>query len=422
MSKYTIYIIWLMLYFTAFEGFGIRSESWGGLGSSFIGWYGILQLVTLLLALIIPLKYNWKIELQKYNVIFNSYKYIAILLIIIIIQSYFETLLYRDVTLYNIITNFIKMRYIYYYYIFIVLIGYKNGIKIAINSLLFYSIISALIALVLISTGGNDLVTKVSNSSDIGREFRVIIPTSMLIIAGLYFFITKSLLENKLVYIFSGILCFIATVLQMHRTLLITTALVSVYAILLNSKMKILNLLIAFISLAILSVIFYLILGEVGVSSHDFSQNINLSLNEFLTLDGTFGLRVFLVTNGLSYVIKNYLILGTGLNWEDNFYFEDYFENNFVAGPTYDSGYFSIIIVFGIAGLLTYAYLFKTIFSSLNISIKSMNVETKITSRALKVILVYILISAITSDNFLTYNATFIFTLLVALATFQKLK
>ena len=70
--------------------------------------------------------------------------------------------------------------------------------------------------------------------------------------------------------------------------------------------------------------------------------------------DNGASMRFGMIRNGLAFVIQNYYILGLGLDWTPIQNAVDYNFFQFAETPTLDNGYFNIIIVFGVLGLLLF--------------------------------------------------------------------
>lgn len=410
------YIIWFLLLFTSFEGFGLRTESWGGLGISGLGWYGAMQLLVLGILLIVPFLFKLNYFFDPKRRMGLPSKLILLLLLIALMQSCIVSLFSNDITIYQIFTNFIKMKYVLMYFIFVYLLSRRNGINIALNSIAISALISSGILLYIVIAGVELPAVKILTSNTIGREFRILLPTGMLISAGFfYMLINFRFKSNALVYLVGVFVCLIPIVLQMHRTILTTFFLTIIYSILKLYRFSIKNtiLLILLSSVVVFGVL--TVLNEINYSPDKIIDSANSASDDIGSLSGTFGTRVFLPFNSLSYVAKNYFIFGIALNWEEMLDYSEYIDNQFVAGPTLDSSINNIIIVYGILGVIVYTFAFIRLFSVFNYLIKNGNNRIKMSVYPLFFLFVFMILSCISTDNFIVSNATFFFTFILAL-------
>lgn len=400
--KIITYSLWILLYFTSFEGFGLRTFSWGGLGKSSLGWFGVLQVIVAMLIFTAPL-------LLKKRLIFKEILTIPLLLLNLLLLL----VLFQAMFINGSFSNFLKLRYIYIHFLFVLLLSLPNGLKIAVRALIFCALLSSFLATYIILTGYTSDVITVLESDMADRTFRVLLPTSMLIAIGFFINISKFQIDKGFKYLLFSIICFVPLVLQMHRNVLISLSLVILYSIYKLNKLNLKNFATLLVTLCgiILGSIF--VFSRIGFTYGIFVESLSISQEEIFSVGGNFGIRVFLVINSFTFTIKNYFPIGVGLKWEGVDDHAKYLIDQFVAGPTLDSGFANIIIVFGLLGLFVYIYLFYSIYRGLTFLVKNYFYRTL--SFGLLFSFIYLLITSISTDNFLIYNSSFIFTLVVSI-------
>lgn len=416
--KYWYYVLWFLLIFTSFEGLGLRNPSWGGLGYSNLGWYGTLQLFTLVLSLCIPFLYKPRFFFNRKNIMGLPAKLVFLLLPLIVLQSFIILLFSNEVTLTEILTNLVKMKYVVYYFIFVYLLSRPNGISIGINSMIASALIASLIVFYFVLSGHTTEAIKLSTSDISGREFRIILPSAMLISFGFFYFFSILKLKKNFLVIIGIILTFGAALLQMHRSVIIALILTTVFALFKLYGIKGRNILYIIAVIGIIAFGITIVFKTTEYSIDKIILSFFNTAEEIKSKTGNFGVRFYLPINSFKHVLNNYLILGVGLNWETINNVTSYISmDKYYATPTYDSAFNNIIVVYGLVGILVYVFLFKRLFSSLiQIINKTNDKYRKSICFTVLFTLVYSLLTGTSSDTFIIQNSAFIFTLNIALA------
>ena len=416
-------IIWIILFFAYFEGFGLRTNSWGGLGHESLGLFGVIQLSFLVLSLLLVVTKSYRHNFNNRSSISKSVKLIFFLIVVIAIQSVFQSFDKNNPSLAELLQNLIKFKNIYIYFIFVYLLNQKNGLTIAFNSINLAAIISCVIVVYIYLFKFEQATTNILISNDVTRSFRIIMPTAMLISFSFFYYLTKYFTQKKLRYAIIALITFCIVFMQMHRTVIISLIIVTLFAVLVlltfNIKQILRISLIIFMFIFTISFVFNFInydTSVIGIAMLDTSDEIQ-------NIEGNFGVRVMLPINSIKHVISNYLIIGVGLNWEELKDFESYVSlTKYYATPTFDSGYNNIIVIFGLTGLTVFLILFRRLFTQINNIIKSQKGERKIIAYTLLFTLTYILLTAVASDNFILHNSSVIFTLIISLTYYIELQ
>ena len=410
------YLIWFFLLFTSFNGFGLRTPSWGGVGNANLGWFGALQLLVLVTILIVPLRFRLRTYFDTRNNMGLPLALVFLLLIIICIEGLLFVIFKPAFQAIYMFENLAQLKYIVMYFIFVYLLSKPNGVDVALKSIMLSSIICSCIVFFIIIWGHKGTVIQVVRSNMITSQFRILLPTGMLITAGFFLFFTKLLYRKKLQYAIGSLFCAVPIVLQMHRGVLISFTIVLLFALCKVYKFEIKKF-IFFTFIAILTFGFaFVAMNQVGYGKKKLESNFIATSKEIESGSGDFGVRLFLPYNSFIYTVENYGIFGVGLDWPKNFNFEKYYINRFWAGPTLDSGYNNIIIVYGLLGVFVYLFLFFRSFSSIKkISNLKLNDEYKFLPHFAQYTFMYLLLTSISSDNFLLYDSTFVFIFILAL-------
>lgn len=413
--RYKIIILVITL-FSITEGFGLRSNTWGGLGTSNIGFFGLIQLFVIIINIYIIIKCRLRYFFNKNNSL--SYPLILIFITIITSLVYGLILSFVDpmVSSTSILTNFFKIRHYFLFFIFTYVANNSSNFNNCITTIKYSSVVCSIILLLIVTLKLDNTALNIMTSDQIGREFRIIAPSAMLITLSYFIIFTEYKFIRKKKLLFIIILCLTAILLQMHRTVLITIILVNIYALYKLYGLNLKNIFTIILILILFSGIIFIVFNSV-LSTNQMITTIFSTKNEISENSGNFNIRFMLVRNSFDYIINNYLFFGVGFNWETFKSFETYLQNKFIAAPTYDSGYNNIIITFGLWGIIIYSYLFIKIFKSIYYSIKnSQLISHKILSNSLLYVYIYILITAYSSDNFFILNSSAVFILIIALA------
>ena len=422
MKKFTS-IIWIMLFFTYFEGFGLRTSSWGGLGYNSLGFFGILQLSFLAFSLLLVVTKSNKHNFNNRSSISKSVKLIFFLIVITVIQSVFQSFDENNPTLVDLLQNLTRFKNLYLYFIFIYLLNQKNGLTIALKTINIAAIISCIIVVFIYLFDYQQLTTNLLSSDDSTRSFRIMMPTAMLISFSFFYNLSKYFTNKKLKHALITLITFCIVFMQMHRAVIISLLVVSLFAVFVFISLNLKQVL--RISLTIFIFIFSIlyIFDFINYNTSEIETAFLDTSEEIKNVEGNYGVRIMLPIYSIKHVISNYLIIGVGLNWEEVKDLDLYVTlTKYYATPTFDSGYNNIIIIFGLTGLTVFLILFRRLFSQINNIIKSQKGEIKIIGYTLLFTFIYLLLTAFASDNFLLQNSSVIFTLILSLTYYIELQ
>lgn len=414
--KLAYYILWFILLFSSFEGLGLRSASWGGLGSDGLGWYGILQLLSIGLALIVPFFIKPSVFFDRRNRMGLPSLLLLALVGIVLLQAIAGMFLSGTPDLPEIGSNFVKLKYLLFYFLFVYLLTRPNGIRIAIHSVAAMAVLASVIALFVVLTNRSTDAIGLLISDMVGREFRVILPTSLLVTFGFFYFFSLQTIQRNVLLWGGVLLCFGATLIQMHRSVLIGLTLTTLYAVFNLYGVKLRNIVYLSLAMALVGVGVMLVFNTIGYGIDNLLENITSTYDEITSKSGNFAVRLLLPLNSLEYVLENYLLLGVGLDWQPIEDLDAYmFLDVFYATPTYDSAFNNVIIIFGVLGIAVYLFLIVQQLRTLRSIIAQTSGEIRMLAYTALFMLLYALLTGTSSDTMILQNGAFIFTFTTAL-------
>lgn len=360
------YAIWFFLFFVTTEGYGLRMESWGGASAGLnIGWFTFLQLSLNLLALVMLPK-GFKSLLNGYRIHIGK----AVFILAFVTPFYLFLLTFikgafgESLQLNEIVQNIMSMKSMLLFFLFANLISQPNGMKIAWDMLAFNALVAALVIILIIGLQLETAVVSVSTSEDVTRFFRAIFPTSLLVASGWLLFWSRYLARGGVAPLLASMICLFSTVIQLHRNTLIAVFVVLLFVF---ARLLFVNLKIRFTQRLTLIVVVGTIFSVAAYYALEVSPFITMyalsAFDEFSSLSGNAGHRFLIIFNSFDFVLNSFG-LGQGFYWERVEDLGEYLNASFIAGPTFDSTYANIIIVYGIPGMLLFLWIaiesFKT--------------------------------------------------------------
>lgn len=352
-------ILWFLIYFVSTEGFGMRLNSWGGLGAASLGWFGALQIVVaaISVAAIAPgLNYLVRNRKSGIGAVVLS---VGLLPIYMVCVTLVRGILGFNVGLQDIFSSLIQLKLFLLIYLFAYLISRKDGFINSLRTMAFYALVSSIIIIVIVTFGIKTDVSQISTSADVTRFYRVIFPGAFLVAMGWLIFFYRYLFFGGSGNIAASLVCLGATVVQLHRSTLVAvcaTIFMFAYWFVTTHRLTTITrklILIGLSGVVALGAAHYLSLrSKLGL------EYLLASISEVLGLTSNSGHRVNIVANSWNYIFSDTFGLGLGLDWDRIYDLGTYLRDAFVAGPTYDSTYANIIIVLGLPGVAIFVWLF----------------------------------------------------------------
>lgn len=358
MARFETKILWFVIYFVSTEGGGFRTNSWGGLGSSELGWFGAMQLLVAAISVVAVIPgFNELVRWCRTGVG-------VLVLAVGLIPLYLGvTTLLRAVTgsgagISDIFGSLVQLKFFLMVYLFAVLLSKPNGLRDALRMMSIYALAAAVSIIIIVAFKIHSDVALVLTSTDITRAFRVIFPAALLVGTGWMLFLSQYVVSGRLADLGASLICLSATVMQLHRgTLIAVGATVLLFVLWIMGSFRIVSGARVWRAIG-----FFAALG-IGVAYYVLHSGVALAYllasgSELIGLSADFLHRIMLILNSWNYVVSSTFGLGVGLKWEHVDDFWTYLNTAFVAGPTFDSSYANIIIVLGIPGVALFLWLY----------------------------------------------------------------
>lgn len=385
-GNFILFLYFFILFFS-FDAFGLKPYELGRYAGSMYGIFNLLSIgLMIFLLLYVP----------KHMKIFKSPIGKAIFLVGLLIAFYtaLEIVQGRISKLANLI---VLKSYILF---FTTLVVYeKAGLDKLWNLLKLISLICSLIAFVVVVLNIPDLSIHVSKSSETG-DSGVLMPTGPVIAFGMFAFFTSFLKKKRTLDLVFVLLCMGACFIQQHKGIIVSMAFTLFLSYAINKRISLKSIIGGFALFVVAYFVLSILLSKSGFS-------VNELIEEFTKMgsgghsDDTAMLRFLMLGNAYNYVITHYG-LGIGLNWQE-YDVVEYVNNAFTMSPTMDSGYYNIIIMFGVYGIIVYLYCFVSTFRVLNRERKRADIELQeqIYTNSLFVLFIYILMTSISGEFFI---------------------
>lgn len=409
MKKSLIYAILLVVVlFFNYDAFGLKPEDLGRYKGSI---YGLFSLASIGLTLLSCLFISKRCSLVKSSA-GRCLLYLFLLLVMISVQ--FAVQLRTGQALMKSAVNILSFKSIFVAF-FILFIYQQLGLKQLWSVLTGAATACSAIALfvVLLGIDGTSIITT-RNALIATGDFRTIIPANTFIAFGFISYLSEYLHRRNTASLICGLVCLGACFIQLHRSVVVTIFLILVLAVLMNMQFKARN---------IKFLVFLIIIMIVGLgvllrgANYSFASLFDVfeatSISMSTTGDKSASLRFLPLINALLYVWDK-AGLGIGLAWQD-FDQIEYSVESFTPSPTYDSGYYNVIIVFGFVGIIVFLWVFFAMIRKLLFlrkRVRSINGRKYVNTLFLT--LLYIILTSFGGDYLvLEYSAMFYITIVL---------
>jgi hypothetical protein len=335
------------------------------LGTASIGWFGALQLLLILVSLAtVPKGFNYLVGTYRSKFGLPVLILAVVMPIYALIVTLGRGMFGSVVGIGETVRNLMFMKALLPYFLFAYLVSRPQGLKTALDMLALHSVIAALaITLVIVLQIETAVVSISTSDDDITRLFRAIFPNALLVAAGWLLLWSRYLVQGGLITLAASMVCLFATVIQLHRSTIIAVAAVLVLLLVRTPRVRGFSQInrkcaLAGIAASILITSSYYVLFR----SPTTSEFLMSALDELLSSSGNAGHRMLIITNSFNYVLSETFGLGLGLDWKLVDDLEQYLFAAFVAGPSFDSSYANVIIVFGVPGVLLFIWMLFNLF------------------------------------------------------------
>lgn len=416
--KYIITSLYILMLFTATEGFGLRTNDWGAIGTGNWGLFSICQLLLIVLIFVSIFYPKGDYKIQKSRIGFWYGVYLS-LFAVICFELFFQAASNFDVELSSIL-NIFELRYALFFFV-TVIVCRICGTDQTFKYLFWSAIVSSIIALgvVLFNVPSDTSIKIVMSEGSIVHAYRVLMPTATLISLGYFYSLMSFRQEKNIIYLLAAFICFAALLVQLHRSSTFSLLLVTVLFLWHEYKIRASSIIPTIVTIIVLFISANLLFNVIGYSFETLWKVAETTNEGMLEgTDNTATMRFDMLGKALEYNVNNYGIFGIGLSWE-KLDMDDYLFTHLTLRPTNDSGYYNIIIMFGVLGSLIFILLIARVFWSL-ISLRRNSDKSSITYKHASICmwtLLNVLFVSLGSDNFVIYAAgASIFFSLIALS------
>lgn len=408
-SRNKIYIVLFVIAIFQ-EGLGLRKMLGGGIGTGTFGFFFFLQILAVII-LILPLFFrNKRLFYGKNNILYKPMVFLFILFIIAILYSIYELILFSSLPI-KVLYNISNLKFYLLFFLMIHWIENIEQLKFFLKGLIVMGLIASIIVLLSLFYGKTDLsVISFQTSNEIGRQFRLMIPTGMLVAYCFFILFSKILYQyNTKFYIYNFILIaifFTVFILQMHRNVLAAIFTVLLIVSFYTPKLNFNKIVIKYFIVFVMFIFFVVILFFLNLDTSSIINIYNYSKSQFVHQEGNLWFRLITLYNTITYIWKNNFLFGIGFNWQSSD-FLTYYTTQFNMGPTNDNSYTNIIIVYGFSGVLVYFYLFVKLFRSFfTLLKKTKDIFIRYITYSNFLFLISILVISTGSDNLIIYSNT----------------
>ena len=416
--KRIVYFLYVLILFTATEGFGLRTNDWGAIGTGNFGLFSISQFLVVILlgvSLFYP-KGDYGILKTKIGYWFGIF---LLLFVVIGVELLFQVSLNMDASLSSFM-NLFEVRYVLCFFVTII-VCHLCGVYQTFKVIFWSALVSAVIALgvVLFDVPSDTSIKIVMSEGSVVHAYRVLMPTATLISFGYLYALMSFRQEKKYIYLLAAFLCFAALLVQLHRSSTFSLLFVTLLFILVEYKIRVSSIIPTFIMVVVLFIAANLLFKVIGYS-FDTLMEVAETTNQGMIegTDNTASMRFDMIGKAWNYVVSHYGVLGIGLSWE-KLDMENYLFTHFTLRPIFDSGYYNIIIMFGILGsVVFFIFVFRMFFNMYTIR-KDEAKDSYMYKHSSVVMwtLIYVLLISFGGDNFIVNSAgVCIFYSLVAIA------
>jgi hypothetical protein len=302
----------------------------------------------------------------------------------------------------ELLKNALQLHTYFYFIPLVLLIKNKRQLWGFVKGAFVMSVLAAVIALYQSATGSSLAAARMITQPG---YHRFLFPTLSLMAGGFYtlaaLYITVSLRRRFVPVYLLGLLLLSAILVPLHRNTMAGLAVVLSGMVLFIPGRK--STRIGKVGLAALvsgGIIAY-VLTLAGIDIHVFPSRIQSGFYDLWHQQANAGFRFQLLWNTWADVLHNYPLLGRGFDWVPLPNFATYLQTAVAKAPTGDNGFASILIMFGLFGILVYSFVFYRVFKCGIALLRSLISPTL---RALVIGIIalnaHILIIAMFEDNF----------------------
>lgn len=404
-------------------GFGLKPDALS-IGTP-IGDVNIVHLYTLSLVAFSLVVGNYKI-LHRPNGLSLPLMGLFLLFLIAVTMSFGRSLFTHTFTSKDLVQNVLELHSYLFFIPLVLLIRSKRQFRGFVKGVFVMSGLAALIVLYQSAVGVGLPAARMVIT---GGLTRFLLPTSALMVGGfctlvaLYF--TVGLKRCFVPAYLLGLLLLSAILVPLHRGTMLSLLVVLFGIVLLAPGRRLVRGVKVGVSSLVLASISGYILTLAGVNVHIIPARVLSGIYDAWHGIGTAGFRLRLLQNTWEYVLHNYPLFGRGFDWVPHPDFATYLQTAFVQAPTHDSGFASILIMFGLFGVIVFGFIFYRVFKC-GISLMHSLPDLKLRALVIGIMALnaHTILVAISEDSFSGQPATTVlvtsWALLYLMLSFQR--
>lgn len=302
----------------------------------------------------------------------------------------------------ELLKNALRLHTYFYFIPLVLLIRNKRQLLGFVKGAFALSILAALIAFYQSATGSSLAAARMITQPGYDR---FLFPTGALMLGGFYtvvaLYFTVGLRRRLVPVYLLALLLLAAILLPLHRnTIMGLTAVLSGLVLLMPGR-KLPRIVKVSLVVLVSGVLVALALTAVGVNIRVFPSRIQSGVYDILHMQANAGFRFRLLRNTWVDVSHNYPILGRGFDWVPLPDFSTYLRTAVAKAPTNDNGFASVLITFGLVGILVYAFVFYRVFKC-GVTLMRSLVSPTLRALAIGILALnaHILLTAMFADSF----------------------
>lgn len=257
----------------------------------------------------------------------------------------------------SLIRNAVQYFQYLFFFVVVLLVRSRAQLRSLVRAIFFLGMVSGFLAIYQYISGREMAASQLRYWA--GYQ-RFLLPTTELLICTYYTTLAFWMLGSGRRWILGAatLVPLVALAVTLHRNVLVSLSIVSsaliVYVLRRRASAMWKPVLLGLLGMGALA--------GLGVRFQVLGTRVASAVSDLTQMRGNAWHRIALITNAWRDVLSNYPILGRGFDWLPFPEYETYLRTAIVYSPTNDSGIASVLMVFGLAGLLLLVFVFWRIF------------------------------------------------------------
>ncbi len=273
----------------------------------------------------------------------------------------------------ELIKNALQLHTYFYFIPLVLLIKNKQQLWGFVKGAFVMGILAALIGLYQSATDSSLPAARMIMQAE---YHRFLFPTGALMLGCFYtlvaLYFTVGLRRRFVLVYLLGLLLLSAILVPLHRNTMAGLAVVFSGMLLFIPGRKPTRIVKVALAALVSGGIVAYVLTLAGINIHVFLPRIQTGFYDLWHQQANAGFRLRLLWNAWADVLHNYPLLGRGFDWAPLPNSVIYLQTAVAERPTYDNGFASILMMFGLFGILVYSFVFYHVFKCSIVLIRSL--------------------------------------------------